>query len=517
MKKYRIQQKTERRISAGLRLALVALLLLVQIALVVGLSVLLQQKMALAYTLLQVLALIVAGRVYTRPGSSSYKIGWILLILVVPAAGLILYWLWNGESSAKRLTLKKVPLPAESPVQMEQCAAAAAALAEQMPEWNRLACYMARGGFPLYDSTQAEYLATGEAYLSDLLEHMEQAKRFIFLEYYIVARGEIFDRMLDIFRRKRAEGVEIKFLFDDFGSMMRFGNEEIDALQSIGVEVMIFNPVHQYVNRLYFNYRDHRKIACIDGEVAYTGGANLADEYANITERFGYWKDCGVRLTGRGAWGLTRDFIHLWERMGGTLANGYDYYRPRFGAEGQGFVQPFVDGPDNNPTNTAEDAFLQLIAGARETLTITTPYLAIDEPMMRALCLAADSCVKVQLLMPGIPDHKFAYLVAESYWGELMRHGVEIDIFTPGLLHGKTVLADGKMAFVGSVNMDYRSFQLHFECGTLLYGTAASQPLAEDMARIAASGERMTMKHWKSRPWYHKALGTLLRLFAMWM
>lgn len=165
--------------------------------------------------------------------------------------------------------------------------------------------------------TGAEYLATGEAYLSDLLEHMEQAKRFIFLEYYIVARGEIFDRMLDIFRRKRAEGVEIKFLFDDFGSMMRFGNEEIDALQSIGVEVMIFNPVHQYVNRLYFNYRDHRKIACIDGEVAYTGGANLADEYANITERFGYWKDCGVRLTGRGAWGLTRDFIHLWERMGG--------------------------------------------------------------------------------------------------------------------------------------------------------------------------------------------------------
>ena len=136
---------------------------------------------------------------------------------------------------------------------------------------------------------------------------------------------------------------------------------------------------------------------------------------------------------------------------------------------------------------------------------------------MRSLCLAADSGVKVQLLMPGIPDHKFAYLVAESYWGELMRHGVEIDIFTPGLLHGKTVLADGKMAFVGSVNMDYRSFQLHFECGTLLYGTAASQPLAEDMARIAASGERMTMKRWKSRPWYYKALGTLLRLFAMWM
>ena len=517
MKKPKVQQKTERRISAALRLGLVAVLLLAQIALVLFLSDLLRQRMAMAYTVLELLALAYAFRINSRPGGSSYKLGWTLLILTVPVVGLILYWLWNGDHPQKRLDLKKLPRPQESEARREASRLQVEKLRREHPEWGRLAAYLDRQGFPLYTGTGAVYLPTGEAYLEDMLERMEQAEHFIFMEFYIMAEGQLWDRLMDIFRRKAGQGVEIKVLFDDFGSMMRFGNEEIDALQSIGVEVMIFNPVHQYVNRLYFNYRDHRKIACIDGEVAYTGGANLADEYANITERFGYWKDCGVRLTGRGAWGLTRDFIHLWERMGGTLDNGYDYYRPRFGAEGQGFVQPFVDGPDNNPINTAEDAFLQLIAGARETLTITTPYLAIDEPMMRALCLAADSGVKVQLLMPGIPDHKFAYLVAESYWGELMRHGVEIDIFTPGLLHGKTVLADGKMAFVGSVNMDYRSFQLHFECGTLLYGTAVSQPLAEDMARIAASGERMTMKRWKSRPWYHKALGTLLRLFAMWM
>ncbi len=517
MKKYRIQQKTERRISAGLRLALVALLLVVQIALVVGLSLLLQQRMALGYLLMEVIGLFVAVRVYTRPGSTSYKIGWILLVLAVPVAGLILYWLWNGESSAKRLTLQKRPKPPESAAQITRCTAAQAAMEQQLPEWSRLASYMTRQGFPLYSGTDAVYLDTGETYLNDLLAHMEKAQRFIFLEYYIVARGQLFDRMLEIFRRKRAEGVEIRFLFDDFGSMMRFDNEELDALDEIGVEVMIFNPVHQYVNRLYFNYRDHRKIACIDGEIAYTGGANLADEYGNWMERFGYWKDCGVRLTGQGAWTLTREFIYLWERMGGTLDHPCDYYRPRFDAEGEGFVQPFVDGPDNNPVNNAEDAFLQLIGGARKTLTITTPYLAIDEPMMRALCLAADSGVRTRLLMPGIPDHKFAYLVAESYWGELMRHGVEIYTFTPGLLHGKTVLADGKAAFVGSVNMDYRSFQLHFECGVLLYGTPVSHSLSADMARIMAHGQRVTMERWKSRPRYRKALGTLLRLFAMWM
>ena len=275
MKKYRIQQKTERRIGAGLRLVLVAVLLLAQIALVIGLSKLLQQRMAVAYTLLEVVALFSAVRVYTRPGSSSYKIGWILLILAVPVAGLILYWLWNGESNAKRLSLKKAAVPAESAAQTEQCAAAMAALRQDLPEWSRLAEYMARQSFPVYRGTETVYLETGEVYLNDLLDHMEQAERFIFLEYYIVARGDIFDRMLAIFRRKRAEGVEIHFLFDDFGSMMRLGNEELAALQEIGVEIMIFNPVHQYVNRLYFNYRDHRKIACIDGEVAYTGGADL--------------------------------------------------------------------------------------------------------------------------------------------------------------------------------------------------------------------------------------------------
>ena len=499
MKKYRVQQKTERRIGAGLRLALVAVLLLAQIALVVGLSVLLQQKMALAYGLLEVLALICAIRVYNRPGSSSYKIGWILLILAVPVAGLILYVLWNGESSAKRLSLKKVPVPAESAVQRQQCAAAMTALQQQLPEWSRLAEYMTRRGFPLYGGTEAVYLETGEVYLNDLLAYMEQAKRFIFLEYYIVARGDIFDRMLAVFRRKRAEGVEICFLFDDFGSMMRFGGEEIAALKEIGVKIKIFNPVHQYVNRLYFNYRDHRKIACIDGEVAYTGGANLADEYANIMERFGYWKDCGVRLTGQGAWGLTREFINLWERMGGTLNKGYDQYRPRFGVEGEGFVQPFVDGPDNNPINTAEDAFLQMITGARETLTVTTPYLAIEDSMLKALCIAADGGVDVRLMMPAVPDKKIVYMVAETYFGELMRHGVKIYRYRPGFLHAKSVMVDREVALVGTTNMDYRSFQLHHECAVLLYDMPAVEDLFEDMDHIMAESIQVTMGEWKKR------------------
>ena len=195
----------------------------------------------------------------------------------------------------------------------------------------------------------------------------------------------------------------------------------------------------------------------------------------------------------------------------------YDYYRPHGDAPGQGFVQPFVDGPDSNPISSAEDAFLQLIGGAKHMVYITSPYLAIDESMEKALCMAAGSGVDVRLMMPGIPDHKFAFMVAESYFGELLDHGVKIYRFTPGLLHGKTVLADREAAFVGSVNMDYRSFQLHFECGTLLYGAPALETLLEDMDGIMEKSWQVTRSDWEHRPLLHRVLGGLLRPFAMWM
>ena len=311
--------------------------------------------------------------------------------------------------------------------------------------------------------------------------------------------------------------MEVKLIFDDFGSMMRMPNEKVEELQDAGVEVKVFNPVHHYVNRLYFNYRDHRKITCVDGDVAYTGGANIADEYANLIERFGYWKDCGVRLEGEGAWGLTREFLQMWERMGGEAQHEYDYYRPLHHPAAQGFCQTVVDGPDDNPNNAAEDLFLQLISRARHTVYITTPYLAIDEPMLKALCLSADSGVDVRLIMPGIPDHKLAYLVAESYFSELMEHHVKIYTFTPGLIHGKTVLADREVGFAGSVNMDYRSFQLHFECGEVFYGVPAIEALLEDMDNTMSRSALMTPERMAQRPVWRRVMGTVLRLFAMWM
>ena len=511
-----VQRKTERRISAALRLVLVALLLLLQIAIVVALTQVLRQKAYIAYAVLEIVAVFCVARIYIRPGSSSYKPGWIILIMLVPVVGLILYFLWNGNQVKKKLALKTMRMPPELPEVQESSDRAQAELARRWPRWAKLTEYLRRQDLPLFANTEMTYFPTGEEYLEDLLARLEKAQKFIFLEYYIASKGQIWDRICKVLAERAADGVEVNLILDDFGSMMTMPPEEIQALRQKGIWVQMFNPVHHYVNRLYFNYRDHRKIAVIDGDVAYTGGANLADEYANLIVRFGYWKDCGLRLEGEGAWGFTRQFMHLWLRMGGELRDPWDAYHPCGGSSGSDLCQPLVDGPDNNPVNTVEDTYQQLIGSANRYVWITTPYLAIDEPMIHTLSIAADSGVDVRLMLPGIPDHKFAYMVAQSYFGELLEHDVKIYTYTPGLLHAKSVVADGEVGFVGSVNMDYRSFQLHFECGALFSGSAVAA-VQEDMNRTMEKSRQVTLESWKKRKWYVKLLGAVLRPFAMWM
>ena len=252
MKKPRVQQRTERRISAALRLVLVAVLLVAQLALVFFLSSVLKQRAALAYTVLELAAFVCAVYIWTRPGTTSYKVGWIFLILFLPVVGLILYWLWNGGRQSKRLDLKKMPVPTEPAYKQEESRLNVEKLRQTMPQWAPMASYLNSKGFSLYRATDAKYLSTGKAFLEDMLAAMEKAERFIFLEYFIMGEGQIWDRMTDIFRRKSGEGVEIKLIFDDFGSMLRMPAERVEALRRMGVEVIVFNPVHHYVNRLYF-------------------------------------------------------------------------------------------------------------------------------------------------------------------------------------------------------------------------------------------------------------------------
>lgn len=517
MSKMHIQQKGERRISAALRIMLVVVLVLAQILFVVLLSRFLEQYMALAYGALQICSLLLAIHIYNTPEDLSYKLSWFILILTVPVVGLILWFLWGGAAQKRHLPQQAQRLPQEPESVLLRSEMNADKLTRQLPGWSRTVSYLRRRGFLLYQNTCVTYLPEGALLLRDIISRAAQAERFVFLEYFILAEGALWDELEQILCEKARAGVEVKVIFDDFGNIKRFSGETIDRLREAGVEVFIFNPVHEYVNRLYFNYRDHRKIACIDGDAAYTGGVNIADEYANLIERFGYWKDSGVRLEGEGTWGLTLQFIQMCVNLGGVMHNEHDYYRPHTPVRSDGFCQPFTDGPQNNPDNPAEDVFLQMISGARRFLYLTTPYFIPDESILRALCIAGDGGVDVRLMLPGTPDHWYADFVAESYFGELLSHGIKIYRYTPGFLHAKSVMVDREAAFVGSVNMDYRSFELHYECGVMMYGAPMIEALLEDMDGIVEQSHLVTMDEWRRRSWLRRVSEPLLRLFAIWM
>ena len=516
MKRKGIQQKGERRIAAALRLLLVAVLLLAQILFVVLISVFLREHAAVLYTVIELAAVSCALHIYNKPGDPSYRIAWIILLLFLPVTGFILYGLWGGEIFRSRSAGQKKNY--QEPQSMQTISELnAEKLHKSFPNWTRLSTYLRSRGFTVYPNTETVYFPEGKLLLEDILRTIRQAEHFVFLEYFILAEGEIWDRLFALLREKAAHGVEVCIIFDDFGNIKRFSGETLDAVRAAGIDVIVFNPVHEYVNRLYFNYRDHRKIAVIDGNIAYTGGANVADEYANIIERCGYWKDGGVRLAGDGAWGLTRCFLQMWSDLGGALRGEFDYYRPHLAKQADGFVQSFSDGPENNPDDPAEAVYLQIINGARHSLYITTPYFIPTGEIVHALCVAGDGGVDVRLMLPGIPDHKCSDMLAESYFGELIRHNVKVYRYTPGMLHLKSAVADGEVAFIGSVNMDYRSLELHFECGTVLYGTSAIRDLSEDLETVLSQSREITMEEWGKRGILRRFFAPILRPFAIWM
>ena len=375
-----VKETTERRISATLRIALVLVLLVVNVAAVVLLSYFLQAHSAIVVTILiEAAAIAVAINIQSSSSSASYKLAWTLLVVAVPVAGLILYVLWGGNIQSKRLNLLVVKPPENRGADKRQSEANLERLGEVLPNWRRTAAMLDRREFLLYRETDVTYFHGGDAFFADALSRMARAERFIFLEYFILAEGKLWDRIMEVLTERSRHGVEIKIIFDDFGNITRMRWETIEQMRQAGMEVEIFNPVHQYVNRLYFNYRDHRKILCIDGQYAYTGGINVADEYAGFIRRFGEWKDSGVLLDGPGAWGLTARFIHMWEMLYGHVHNEHDYYHPLESRPGGGWCQPFADGPINNPDNPAEDVFLQCIANAHHYVWLTTPYFAVED------------------------------------------------------------------------------------------------------------------------------------------
>lgn len=421
---------------------------------------------------------------YLLAGKSNpaYRMVWLILILGFPVLGVSLYLIFGGNRLSKRLRRKMEDIDRTQAEFLLQDEAVLTELRQTDPEAAVRADYLIRTAHcPVWRNTETEYFDSGETAFARMLADLEQARETVYLEYFIVAEGEIWERFLTVLRAKVAEGVDVRLLYDDFGCIRRVPSDYVRRLEAMGIRAKAFNRfVPMLDSRL--NNRDHRKFMIIDGRVAYTGGVNLADEYANVgAPPCGHWKDCAIRLRGDAVWSMTVMFLSMWNHF--TEDRSIDLPRePELLPEASGWVQPYVDSPLDDEA-VGRTVFLHLINRAERYVWIMTPYLILDEAMTEALTNAAKSGIDVRIITPGIPDKAYVYELTRANYGPLLEGGVRIFEYSPGFVHSKLFLTDDLSAVVGTVNLDFRSLYLHFEDGVLLYGADCVSEVRGDFDR----------------------------------
>lgn len=389
----------------------------------------------------------------------TYKMAWLIPVLGLPVFGTFFYLFYHisnvsprSRNKYKRIIQNRFDHLGEHPKYIDK---------KEINYFNNM-------GWRDYKYTTSKFFFNANDKLESLLIDLEKAENFIFLEYFIFAKGEMFDEILKVLIKKASEGVEIKIIYDDFGSAGRIPFNFINKMKKYNIKVINFNRMQLHIN-FAMNYRDHRKIVVIDNKVAYTGGVNIGDEYINKVERYGYWSDTAIRLEGEAVWSMTLIFMENWNFSSKTKLQFKNYYSS-YKVEGKGYYVPFGDNPLENE-QVARNLYLYLIAQAKEEILITTPYLILDNEIMTSLKLANQSGVKIKIIIPAIPDKKLVYLITQSYAHELHQMGVEIYKYTPGFIHSKLLVVDSKVGLVGTTNLDFRSLYLHFENNVYMYDT----------------------------------------------
>ena len=446
----------------------------------------------------------------------SSKLSWTFLILLSPGFGLLLYLIFGRKNVTKHTAKKMDAYIRLAQKHTYQTPAINRFLKEQDKAVYRQTKYINDwSGYPVYQNTETKYYKSGEDMFPDMLVELEKARHYIFLEYFIVEEGYMFNQILEVLERKAKVGVDVRLIYDDVGSIATLPEQYYETLKSKGIKCAAFNPFHPSLSVL-MNNRDHRKIMVADGTVGFTGGINLADEYINQVERYGYWKDTGVRLNGEGVWSLTLMFLSMWDCIN-EEEEDYEKFRPQENDKKEwasdGVVQPYCDCPLNTEY-VCETVYMNIINQAMEYLYIFTPYLIIDNEMLTALCNTAKRGVDVRIVTPGVPDKRMIFWMTQSYYQPLIASGVKIYQYRPGFLHAKSFLCDDKIATVGSVNLDYRSLYLHFECGIYMYRTKAVFELKQDCMEVFATSDEITIEFCKKQSLFIKLLQCVMRLIA---
>ncbi len=462
------------------------------------------------YVCFQILGIGIVFSLYNKKINNSYKLTWIIFILLAPFFGTMWYLLFgNGRRIPKRKN-KKIDAYLENRVIKNS-------LLDELKEKDIIAYKHAKvinssTKFPIFKNTKTFFFNDALNKHKEMLEDIKKANKYIFLEYFIVADGYLLNQLVNILEEKGNNGIEIKIIYDDIGSRSVLSKETIARLKKIpNLKMCSYEPLGININPA-INYRDHRKMTIIDGKVAYCGGDNLADEYIHERVRFGFWRDNAIRLEGQAVNSFIVLFASMWYMSSKEMLDVNGYFITHEVIK-DSFVMPFGDGP-TNMNNPGYELFISMISNAKKSISISTPYFIIDQNFIEALVRACLSGVDVRILVPHIPDKKMVFMLTRAHYGEILKAGGKIYEYSLGFNHAKNVIIDEAYAFIGTINMDYRSLFLHFECGVLLIKDSQIKEMAIDYDNAIGESEEIIYEKWKNRSIFVKMFEFILSVLA---
>ncbi|HKL99961.1 MAG TPA: cardiolipin synthase [Mobilitalea sp.] len=447
----------------------------------------------------------------------GFKIAWLIFILTLPIVGILIYFLYGGKKSGRKMhdklnaiftEMQSNFLDNQEKVLLELKAADMAAYRQSYYIQQQSLC-------PVYRNSPCTYYSPGECAYNVILEELKKAEEYIFLEYFIIDAGIFWNSVLEILLEKVKKGVDVRLIYDDMGSLFTLPPHYNRKLESLGIKCRVFNPFIPIISAK-LNNRDHRKILLIDGKIAFTGGINLADEYINVKERFGYWKDSVILVQGEAVWSFIVMFLSTWNYLSCSKEDAVHFRRKSSfikDAHSFGFVQPYADTPLDYE-GVSETVYINFINKASDYVYITTPYLIIDNEMITALCNAAKSGVDVRIITPSIPDKKLVHMMTRSFYQLLLDGEVKIYEYQPGFIHSKTFVADDCYGIVGTVNLDYRSLYLHFECGVWMYQNECIKDIKKDFLDTLKVSTLVAPDEIRIKHWHVRLASSIMRIFA---
>jgi len=494
------------------RLFMVSIFILIEICVIVLPIIFLSTFYIQIYLLFEFVSLVIAIGIVNRNNNPDFKIAWLIPVLCFPVGGALLYIMFGRTHLNKKNTekLRRAVESSEGIITADN--ELLAMIGEKNAHLKREASYIINNSRSnIYAFTQTFFLNPGIHFFEELVKDLEKAEKYIFLEYFIIGDGEMWQRIFAILKDKAAKGIEVRLMYDDIGTINLLPVEFPQLMRSYGIQTVVFNPYKPSLDR-FMNYRDHRKFAIIDGKVAFTGGINIADEYINRKERFGFWEDSCVKLDGDAVKKVVVLYLEMWYFVTGEEQD-YNKYIVKYQSKNDGFVIPFSDEPLFRGL-IHENAYINIINDAKKYVYICTPYLILDETMEQCLIRAAKSGISVKIITPHTPDKKIIFEMTQANYERLIEYGVEIYEFVPGFIHTKMIISDDSTAIVGTCNFDYRSFYLHFENGVWMYRTKAVEQAKESFLNALSLSEKINIESCRNIRFSKRVLRSLLKILS---